>query len=80
MDDRQPPFALAMPQKVHLHQICNRATSSTSSSSRVGLIINQIVVEVVADKEKQGQGQLPLQATKEVKKFIDIEFAMELNA
>ena len=46
MDDRQPPLALPMPQKVHLHQICNRATSSTSSSSRVGLIINQIVVEV----------------------------------
>ena len=81
MDDRQPPLALPMPQKVHLHQICNRATGSTSSScSRVGLIIKQMVVEVLADKEKQGQGQLPLQLTKEVQKFIDIEFAMELNA
>ena len=80
MDDLQPPLALAMPQKVHLHQICNRATNSTSSSSQTGLIIKQIVVEVVADKKKQGQGQLPLQLTKEVQKFIDIEFAMELNA
>ena len=52
----------------------------TSSSSQTGLIIKQIVVEVVADKKKQGQERLPLQATKEVKKFIDIEFAMELNA
>ena len=42
--------------------------------------MKQIVVEVVADKEKQGQGQLRLQPTKEVKKFIDIEFAMDLNA
>ena len=42
--------------------------------------MKQIVVEVVADKKKQGQERLRLQATKEVKKFSDVEFAMELNA